>query len=229
VYDAPSDPPLPGFPLYSDIDCDFRYWTELMARDDVLNLAIHEVLYGIAGDGDGRFENDLTNFLFFMDGNTRAKERFEQSHPNEAFPIVQQTFVVHADHAVAFAENCVAKMRSLKYNIVPAECDMLFALRDECFLSGNYQMDGFAISLGFEPIEPLGCPKPRVPALLEELSRDCADIGGRLHIVKNVYVERDVFRRMYDPQIRRFEELKKQYDPDLILQNTFSDRFFDFR
>lgn len=227
TYAKPSDPALPGFPLYSGIDCDERYWTELMARIDLLNLAIHEILFQVAGEDDGTFENDLIDFLFFMDGNTVAKEKFEKRHKPQQFPIVQQTFIVPPDRAEAFAENCEAKMR-LPFHARPTECDMLFVRSDDCYMSGSYQLDGFAISLGFEPIAPEGCPPDNIPSLLYDLSRDCKSVGGRLHLVKNVYAEPDVFRAMFSPQIEIFEGIKRKYDPDLILQNPFSDKFFEF-
>jgi hypothetical protein len=62
----------------SDIDCEFRYYLELMARLDVPNL-IHEVLYTIARENNGEFENELLDFLFFMDANTNAKYGLKHS------------------------------------------------------------------------------------------------------------------------------------------------------
>ena len=226
TYAKPGEPRLPGFPLYDDIDCESRYWTELMARIDPLNIAIHEILFHVATEQGGRFENDLEEFLFFMDGNTVAKEKFEALHRDQLFPIVQQTFVVPPDQTERFANKCVEKM--LKRGIQATECDMLFARQDDCLMSGNYHLDGFAVSLGFEPIKPKGCPPDRIPKLLRELSEDCQSMGGRLHLVKNVQVDRDVFREMFSPQILEFEAIKKKYDPDRLLQNRFSDDFFDF-
>jgi len=226
VYGPPSDPPLMGFPLYTDIESTERYWTEVLARFEVLNLAMHEIIFQVGGLHGGRFENDLNNFLFFMDGNTVAKWKFERIHAPDQFPIVQQTFVVPDDRAEAFAETCIEKMRS-KHRVPVTECDMLFVLRDECLMSGNYQLDGFAISLGFEPIAAKGCPPEAIPLLLRELSEDCVKSGGRLHLVKNVHCTRDVFREMY-PAIQQFEAIKRRYDPDRLLQNPFSDQFFDF-
>jgi decaprenylphospho-beta-D-ribofuranose 2-oxidase len=226
TYALPSDPPLPGFPLYSGIDCPERYWTEVIARIDALNLAIHEILFVVAGEDGGVFENDLMNFLFFMDGNTVAKETFEATHKPQQFPIVQQTFVVPVEHAEAFAETCETRMRS--QGVRPAECDMLFVRADDCLMSANHRMDGFAVTLGFEPIAPEGCPPESIVNLLIALSRECAGIRGRIHLVKNVHADKSVLRQMFMPQIKQFEDIKKQYDPDLIIPNPFSDRLFDF-
>ena len=163
IYANPSTPPRNGFPLYSDIDSCLRYVTELMARNDVFNLGVHEVLFLIAGEDGGIFENDLMDFLFFMDGNTTAKNRFERSHPGEQFPILQQTYVIPDRSRRGICRALlVARTRSLKFHVTPSECDMLYVKADDCLMSGNYKLDGFAISLGFEPIEPKGCPKPKL-------------------------------------------------------------------
>ena len=33
---------------------------------------------------------------------------------------------------------------------------------------------------------------------------------------------------MFSPQIGGFEDLKREYDPDLLIENSFSDRLFVF-
>ncbi len=224
-YANPSNPPLPGYPLYGDIHSDFRYHIELGARVPELNFAIHEFLYGIAKIG-GEFENDLMDFIFFMDGNTIAKERFETANFPDQFPIVQQTFVIPTNNTEAFAENCQTKMDAR--GIRPTECDMLFVAQDNCFMSANYYLDGFAVTLAFEPIAPEGCPPANICDLLHELSVDCLNAGGRIHMPKNVNVDKLVFRNMFSPQIVTFENIKRQYDPDLLLGNPFSDNLFQF-
>jgi decaprenylphospho-beta-D-ribofuranose 2-oxidase len=226
VYASKSSPPTAGFPLYSDIDSGWRYGVELMARVPLVNLLIHEFLYNFAKE-QKVFENDLMDFLFFMDGNTAAKYRFEREFYPQLFPIVQQTFVVPAEQAADFAANCERKM-SLRF-LRPTEADMLFVAQDECLLSANYHLDGFAVSLAFEPIAPSGKAPPEIVALLYELSKDCISVGGRIHFVKNMYIEPADFRTMFSPQLEQFEDIKLEYDPDLILQNSFSDRFFLFR
>lgn len=224
-YAQPSNPPLLGFPLYNDIEALGRYWIEVLARFPAVNLAIHEILYQIAGGNGGRFENDLRNFLFFMDGNTVAKRRFEERHPGQQFPIVQQTYVIPPDRTEKFAKRCEAEMAAI--DIRPTECDMLFAQQDDCFLSANYKLDGFAVTLGFEPIAPKGCPPDAIPQLLHKLSELCLEAGGRIHLVKNVCAPKDVLREMFS-QIDTFEAIKREHDPGLLLQNSFSDRLLSF-
>ena len=225
VYTPPSNPSPGGFPLYDEIDSDWRYAVELMARLDLPNTAIHEFLFLLAKERKVPFENDLMDFLFFMDGNTIAKERFETQFYPKLFPIIQQTFVIPEEKTAAFAANCQHKLALS--GLRATETDMLFVAQDDCLMSANYRLDGFAVTLAFEPIADDGKPPPKIVALLEHLSRDCQVAGGRIHWVKNLYSEPEVFRDMF-PQIAQFEDTKRKYDPGLLLQNKFSGTFFQF-
>ncbi len=226
IYAKPSNPQLPGYPLYNDIQSEWRVGTELAARGEPANYAIHLTLYLLAQNHGGQFENDLKDFIFFMDGNTYAKDQFETLFAPDLFPIVQQTFVIPDDKTVAFAQNCEAKM--LAANLRPTESDMLFVAADNCLMSAHYKLDGFAVTLAFEPIAPQGCAPANIPALLKDLSVDCLNAGGRIHLTKNANIDQQVFRNMFSPQITTFENIKRQYDPDKLLQNPFSDAFFNF-
>ena len=62
--------------------------------------------------------------------------------------------------------------------------DLLFVAADECLMSATYEQSGFAISLAFENYET-ACPPKKVVALLRDLSVLCAEMGGRIHLVKN--------------------------------------------
>jgi len=224
-YYSAEDAGLPGFPLYSSIDSPGRVAIELFVRAHPFNQVVHEYLLGDV-EIEGKFQNELLGFLFFMDGNTHAKLFYEKKF-HEWFQIVQQTFVVPTANAVDFATILDAKMR--KYHLRPTECDMLYVAADDCWMSGNYNMNGFAISMAFEPIRG-SCPSPKIVSFLQELSIDCMNLGGRLHWVKNAQAFPDTFRRMFNDQgqMDRFEQLKRQYDPHGLLQNEFSDRFFHF-
>ncbi|HTU32797.1 MAG TPA: FAD-dependent oxidoreductase, partial [Candidatus Acidoferrum sp.] len=180
VYAQPSNPAPGGFPLYDDITSHWRYATELMARFDVANTAIHEFLFLLAQAHTQPFENDLMDFLFFMDGNTIAKEKFEAQFPHKLFPIAQQTFVIPPGKTAEFAANCESRMRDA--GLRPTETDMLFVAGDECLMSANYHLDGFAVSIAFEPISDDGIAPTNIVTLLEDLSVDCFQAGGRIHL-----------------------------------------------
>jgi decaprenylphospho-beta-D-ribofuranose 2-oxidase len=224
TYRAPGTPRRSRFPLYDDIDSPGRHVAELLARTEPANWAIHTYLFELARLGR-EFENDLTDFIFFMDGNTFAKRAFEKEHPKQLFPIVQQTWVIPAEHAVDFAQQCVDRTRLLR----PTEFDLLFVPADDCLMSANFGMSGFAVTLGFEPLtQPGSEPPDDVRHLLMDLSREALKVKGRIHLVKNVCAEPEVFHDMFSPQIDAFEKIKRDYDPDLILQNRFSRTFFRF-
>jgi decaprenylphospho-beta-D-ribofuranose 2-oxidase len=221
-----ADPPRLSFPLYGDIDSGWRVAVEILSRTEPVNWIVHEFLYNLA-QHQGEFQNGLFDFLFFMDGNTVAKERFEQSQ-HAIFPILQQTFVVPPEKAVDFAQHCERTMKSLPYLLRPTESDMLFAARDRALMSANYEMDGFAITFAFEPPDGNPSPPGKVVRLFEQLSEDCRQVGGRIHLVKNVYAKKNTLRRMFSPQIEEFEAIKRDYDPWGILQNRFSGDLFNF-
>jgi decaprenylphospho-beta-D-ribofuranose 2-oxidase len=214
-----------GFPLYHKLHCRLRYWAEVAVRSPLGDFLVCWFLYLWAAIFR-RFEDPVEDFLFFMDGDTAARRKFEKLHHPQLFPIVQQTFVVPVDKTETFTTNCIRRIR--EENVHPTECDMLFVLEDECLLSANYRLNGFALSFAFERPEDDGGPPERVFKLLRELSNDCLNAGGRIHLPKNSHVDREVFRSMFKGQIEKFENIKRQYDPDLLLQNRFSDRFFDF-
>ena len=77
---------------------------------------------------------------------------------------MQQTFVIPKDSTVAFAEDCERRMspRGLR----PTETDMLFVAKDNCLMSANYDLEGFVVTLAFEPIAPDGARPPKIVAPL---------------------------------------------------------------
>jgi len=223
-YAPPADPALPHFPLYHDLFSDLRYYTEVAARVPYLDWLIHEGLW-VTVQLTPEFDDDLMEFLFFMDGDTAARERFEQTY-NRPFPIVQQTFVVPVAATEAFTANSMIKIGQSGLSVT--EYDMLYVKGDECLMSANYHLDGFAVTFTFEPVDSDYAPPPALDALLRELSVDCRNAGGRIHLPKNSHVDPTVFRAMFNGQIERFEAIKRYYDPELLLQNPFSDKFFAF-
>lgn len=222
-YAEPSQPKLRGFPLYNNLDSETRYLTEVAARTPLLDSLVDYFLW-VYVHIFTKFEDDLEDFLFFMDGDALAREKFEKRHPGQLFPIVQQTFVVPTDRTESFAKNCIERIKKGKFH--PTECDMLFVAKDQALMSGNHELDGFAVSFAFEPTESKA-PED-ILALLRQLSVDCRDVGGRIHLPKHNHVDKDVFRAMFKGQIERFEAVKRKHDPELLLRNPFSDRLFNF-
>jgi hypothetical protein len=159
-----------------------------------------------------------------MDGNTFAKEQFEREHPHRVFPITHQTFVIpDGELTVRFLNECLTRMAAL--DVEPTEMDILFVAEDECLMSATFKQYGFAVSLAFENYEG-PCPPAQVDTLLRGLSTVCADMGGRIHLVKNLRAEKADVRRMFDATIREFEQIKASLDPAGILRNPFFEKLF---
>jgi decaprenylphospho-beta-D-ribofuranose 2-oxidase len=233
VYVSPGPEPRPNpFPLYENTKGFFRELIEEISHLHVANLLVHDVLFKMAKD-QKLFQNDVENFLFFMDGNTTAKETVE-ARDHTLYPILQQTWIIPVvdgsiDNAVQFAEECLTRSRTTI--LKPMEFDILFCSADESWMSGNFAMDGFAISLAYEPRPQQDLPySPRleIANLFKTLSRSALGFGGRIHLVKNVIADKADFREMFSAKIGQFEEIKRHYDPALILQNKFSHDHFEF-
>ena len=223
-YAQPADPPLPPFPLYDNLHGGLRYAAESAARHDDLNRLFHESLFALMETMFKSFQNDIPEFSFFMDGNTFAKERFEREHPHRVFPITQQTFVIpDAKSTVRFVNECLVRLAAL--DLEPTELDLLFVAEDDCLLSATFKQNGFAVSLAFENYEG-PCPPQPVDTLLRGLSGLCADMGGRIHLVKNLRAEKVDVQRMFAAAIGDFARIKADLDPAGILRNSFFDKIF---
>lgn len=221
VYAQPSG--CPAFPLYTDLNSDSRFVTEISARVPWLNYLIHLGLYELC-QVVTKFDDDIADFLFFMDGDTYARQKYFQLFGVQ-FPLIQQTYVLPASATESFTANSIDKIAAA--GLDPTDCDMLYIKGDQALMSANYNLDGFAISWVFEPDNPT-TPPTNVTNMLQQLSVDCLNAGGRIHLPKNAHVDRATFRAMFSPQITTFENIKRQYDPNLLLQNPYSDQFFAF-
>jgi decaprenylphospho-beta-D-ribofuranose 2-oxidase len=213
----------PHFPLYHDLFSDSRFATEVAARVPLTNYLVHLGLYELCRFVTS-FDDDIEPFVFFMDGDTYARQKYRQIFGVE-FPIIEQTFVLPVSATESFTANSMEKIAAAGFDA--SDCDMLYVKGDDALMSANYHLDGFAVSWCFEPSNP-ETPPPALIDLLQQLSVDCLNAGGRIHLPKNAYVDRATFRAMFSPQITTFEAIKRVCDPNLLIQNPYSDRFFAF-
>jgi decaprenylphospho-beta-D-ribofuranose 2-oxidase len=220
-YAPPHTPKLPHCPLYHDLASDARYHSELASRNDFENRVIHEALFTLMKLGFNRFDDDLHEFTFFMDGNTYAKGRFEQEHPGKPFPIVQQTYVLPEAATVGFVGTMVQALHDA--DLTPTEMDILYVLKDDCYLSATYDQDGFAVSVAFENYST-ACPPDSVQEFLKAMSVVCADNNGRIHLVKNIYADVDVSKYMLRSSLAQFTDVKGRLDGSHVLWNPFLER-----
>ena len=104
--------------------------------------------------------------------------------------------------------------------------DALFLPRDFSFaLSATYDLPGFAVSYAFET------SNERTLDRAKEAFTDLADhlwqeFGGRVYLVKNVFVRKETLWAMYGDHAAEFLHLKEELDPGGILHNDFLERTF---
>jgi decaprenylphospho-beta-D-ribofuranose 2-oxidase len=184
-------------------------------------------------DGE-EYIDDLEGFTFFMDGNARAKRIARRV----GFKMrnVQQTFVVPSDPGAAGGWD-QAKDDLLEWlgyaheflrerNLTPTLNDVLFLPRNLPFpLSVSADLPGFAVSYAFETSN--GARIERVKEAFTEL----ADVlwekfGGRVYLVKNVFVKETTLAAMYGDHAVGFFRLKRELDPGGVLRNGFLERTF---
>ena len=178
---------------------------------------------------DVEYVDGLVDHLFFMDGNVKSKAAgLRLKLPMYA---VQQSFALPIPPEGATStriEGVVSFLRSVKehfarYRVACVFFDVLVIPREnDSLLSSTRGFDGFLVSVAFEPATPRLAK--RIRACLESLSRRCLDLGGRVHLSKNVYASPGVLETMYGPALDEFFAQKAQVDPLGIVCNGFLQR-----
>jgi decaprenylphospho-beta-D-ribofuranose 2-oxidase len=172
------------------------------------------------------FTDKLMDFLFFMDANTRAREIASKLR---SLPEIQQTFFLpRSDEPQARLERWLdlAEERLLDHKLQPIMVDVGYLRQDSVpfYLSPSAHCDGFAVSYAFASDQKT---LERGQRALWEMSEILwHSFGGRVSLVKNVYVNPRTLARMYRGDVRRFFKLKRELDPCCILHNAFLERAF---
>jgi decaprenylphospho-beta-D-ribofuranose 2-oxidase len=210
-----------------------RLPVEWMMRISWVSKLMWPVFFRLYGEGSV-YHDDLKGYTFFMDGNVRAKRVGQRL--GFRMRSIQQTFVVPLDphpavgdrtperQLVAWLDHAHELLRERK--LTPTMNDVLFLPRDFPFaLSASYRLAGFAVSYAFETSNERTLE--RVQAAFADLSDHLWDqFGGRVHLVKNVYARRETLWAMYGDHAREFFRLKRELDPDGVLDNDFLERNF---
>jgi decaprenylphospho-beta-D-ribofuranose 2-oxidase len=179
------------------------------------------------------YVNGLLDFMFFMDnqlGPVRAAAEEEGWRLNA----IQQTFVIplatptrEDPSGTGPAEALLDRIRSGEEPAIldplrPCFLDVMVLPPDDFLLSASRGLTGFAITVTWTGKN--GETWPQIKERLHALSRFCRELGGRVHLVKNVQADREDLRAMYGDAFDRFLALKHRYDPKGLLRNEFFDR-----
>ncbi|MBY0424039.1 MAG: FAD-binding protein [Cytophagales bacterium] len=111
----------------------------------------------------------------------------------------------------------------LKYNLQFAMFDLMYIPKDEPFiLSNSRYQDGFYINTTF-------FDKTNFKNLMQfynELNHLCMDMGGKINLAKNLFIEPELIEKMYKKEIQELLAVKKQTDKDnLIVSDFFKQKF----
>lgn len=207
---------------------------EWAMRSSKLSSAVWNLAFRWLFREDVDYHDRLVDFLFFMDGNVRAKALGMRL----GLPMcsVQQSFAIPVPlegSAASRTAALVAFLRSVnellaRHRVASVFFDVLVIPREEdSVLSSSPDFDAFMVSVAFEESAPPVVA--RVRACLEGLSRRCLEIGGRVHLSKNVYASPEVLEAMYAPALDTFFEQKRRTDAAGILCNGFLERLFPRR
>lgn len=190
----------------------------------------------------GVYVDELRDFMFFME-NQLMPVRDAAEVAGFHLSSVQQTFVLPSrpsdddPDGTAAAAAFLDLVRPTLFEdpdgpsfldpMRPTLMDVLYLPADDILLSAGRGVDGFAITLSFTRRNTDGWEELR--ARLRALSKRCADLGGRVHFVKNVEVDPEDLDRMYGDALDRFLAIKRRVDPRASIRNDFFDRIFRAR
>ncbi len=219
-------PPIPGG-LYTVNDWDARFAEKIAGYSDTLTELVSTVAFP-----NGYFVDDLCGFLFFLGNNATpaAREVWATGH---RLNYVQQTFVIPARKRATDGELDVEptrrfveaiQARASERRLRPFSIDFLFLPPDSAFLSATRDLEGFAVTITIADHDARQWPLVR--EMFMALSRDTLELGGRVHLVKNVEADPWVLRRMYQAGLEELWKVKEELDPADILHNEFYDRYF---
>src|SRR5262249_34466894 len=102
--------------------------------------------------------------------------------------------------------------------------DVLYLPAEDFLLSASRGMDGYAVTVTFTGKD--GENWREVRSALRRLSVRCHELGGRVHLVKNVEADPDVLHALYAVAFDRSVALKENSAPLGRIENEFFDRVF---
>jgi decaprenylphospho-beta-D-ribofuranose 2-oxidase len=211
-----------------------RLLVEWLMRVSFISKIFWRVYFRFVFRDGEEYIDDLDGFVFFMDGNARAKHigrRLGFSMRN-----VQQSFVLPSDPGAKGgwdrAKDDLVEWLDftndflMERDLTPTLNDVLFLPRDLPFLlSASADNAGFVVSYAFET------SNRRTLQRAEVAFSDMADVlwekfEGRVHLVKNVFVKQETLAKMYGDHALGFAQLKQQLDPESLLRDDFLERTF---
>lgn len=170
--------------------------------------------------------DELEGFTFFQDGNDATKGYLREL----GFPtgIRQQTYVI----PVVSGDDAATEARLAKFlndadalmdgrRLLPVLLDVLYlpAEGEGFALSSTRGLAGFAVTITFEELTRDTFPEEE--AALADIAAMAHALGGRGHLVKNVYGDSSAIEQSYAAGITQLAALKATHDPGLRFGSSF--------
>jgi FAD/FMN-containing dehydrogenase len=80
----------------------------------------------------------------------------------------------------------------------------------------SFPFEGYTFAIDF-PVTP------RLKAFTKKLDQMILEMGGRIYLGKDAYLDEGMFKAMY-PQFREWMDVKKKYDPHNVFSSDLSRR-----
>jgi decaprenylphospho-beta-D-ribofuranose 2-oxidase len=208
-----------------------KIWHRLLqfaVMGDLVRTIGYEIMLDIFMKAQAREPavDELEGFTFFQDGNDVTK-RFLR---NLGFPtgIRQETYVI----PVVPGDDAATEARLAKFlndadalmdarRLLPVLLDVLYlpAEGEGFALSSTRGLAGYAVTITFEELTRDTFPDEE--AALADIAAIAHALGGRVHLVKNVYGDPGAIEGSYAAGITQLAALKATHDPGLRLGSSF--------
>lgn len=171
------------------------------------------------------FIDPICDYSFFFEAHSDSRDALEKRYTPTS---TQQSFsipIAPASGRTGFDVSRVLEFyveaRRIFHlgNAYPQATDVLFLPAVHGVLSPNRDLHALTISFAFEAV--IGGRADLIRRALRKVSKVCADLGGRVHLGKNVYVEPSDLARMYGSSLKEFREIKAELDPDGVFTSAF--------
>ena len=205
----------------------FQFTMRLLpAHTEMFNGMSWGYVAGVAASGD-RCIDPVDDFTFFFERHTDATEGLERER-GRPYPSIQQTFSIpiftpgHRGQVSGMPAQFLREMRKVfgqDPEVYVQMTDALFLPESEVLLAPTRDGPSFAITIGAIGLQSGGYTED-LKARLKRLSSRCLQLGGKVHLTKNVYVDDDALAAMYGPELHAFLALKHRLDPFWTLRST---------
>lgn len=201
---------------------------QLLAWIPVLRgLGYHITYRWIYGEKPTIYFDEVFGYTFFEDGHKRSRKILQAL----GFPcrIIQQTYMLPVSEGAQHVGQALAKFLAdadqyLDYlGLDPAFIDVLYVGSDsKTFpLSSSNGLDAFAVSITFERVIRR---LDREAAALAELSVRCDKLGGRVHLVKNVFADQNLIGATYAGGLATMKNIRAKRLAAGVVYNGFAER-----